>query len=191
MADDVRMLIETEKLDKPAVVGHGMGGKTAIALALANPALIGRLLVVDIAPVSYADRLLPYLEATRGIDVRSPQQRTLALQRMAERMPDSAAVAFLRGLMATPDQAFDERLNLEAIAAAVTTLCDFPPELLLLSSRLPARLIAGAASDRVQPAGVAALAEIFPSLQVVRIDGAGHRVHADRPAEFLAALDLE
>ena len=68
MAADVRMLIETEGLDRPVVIGHSMGGKTAMALALESPATVGRLVVVDIAPASYPDQVPPYLDAMRGVD---------------------------------------------------------------------------------------------------------------------------
>ncbi|WP_418320976.1 alpha/beta fold hydrolase [Piscinibacter sakaiensis] len=191
MADDVRMLIETEKLEQPLLIGHGLGGKVAMALALKSPAAIGRLVIVDIAPVSYAERLLPYFEAVSGIDIRSADERRIALQRITEKMPGSAAVGFLNDLAAAPADLLDERLNLQAIATSVRTLCEFPPELLLLSCPLPTLLIRGARSDRVQPAAAAALTEQFPQLRVVTIDGAGHWVHADRPAQFIAALALE
>lgn len=190
MADDVRMLIETERLARPVVIGHGLGGKVAMALALSSPGSVGRLIVVDIAPISYADRLVPYFDAIAGIDIRSPAQRKLALQRLSEKMPGSPVVAFLQEMAAAPADHFDERLNLQAIAASVHTLCEFPPELLLQSCPVPTRLICGSRSDRVKPTDVAALAEPFPQLQWVTIDGAGHWLHVDQPAEFLAATTL-
>src|SRR3712207_2878600 len=55
MADDVLDLIRRERLERPAVMGHSMGGKTAMALALLHPAEVAQLIVADIAPVRYAD----------------------------------------------------------------------------------------------------------------------------------------
>jgi esterase len=73
----------------------------------------------------------------------------------------------------------------------VHTLCEFPPELLLQRCRAPTRLILGSRSDRVKPADLAALAYPFPQLDVVTIEGAGHWLHVDQPAQFLAATGLQ
>ena len=75
MADDVRALIEWEQLHLPAVMGHSMGGKTAMALALLYPELLSRLIVVDIAPVCYADRLSMTAEAMRAVDTVAAASR--------------------------------------------------------------------------------------------------------------------
>jgi esterase len=190
MAADVRALIDSEGLDRPAVIGHSMGGKTAMALALEHPESVGRVIVVDIAPVSYADRLTPYVEAMLSIKARSTADRAEAMRQMSEKISDATAVAFLMQNLTVRDDHFDWRLNLPAIGAAVPALCAFPPE---LSSRRfdgPALLIAGSLSDYVSPSDRAAFAELFPQARNVQIDGAGHWVHADRPAEFLAALGL-
>ena len=69
MAADVRALIRGEGLDRPVVIGHSMGGKTAMTLALESPESVGQLIVVDIAPVSYADRLTPYVEAMLSLNL--------------------------------------------------------------------------------------------------------------------------
>lgn len=190
MAADVRMLIETEQLDRPVVIGHSMGGKTAMTLALESPASVGRLVVVDIAPVSYGDRVTPYLEAMRDVDTGSMTQRADAVRQLSERIPDAQTVAFLMQNLVVREEHYDWRLNLPAIAAAVHTLSGFPPEALLRSYRGPATLIHGSLSDYVRPLDRAVIAEAFPTLRRVEIEGAGHWVHVDRPAELIAALDL-
>ena len=190
MAADVRALIDSEGLVRPVVIGHSMGGKTAMTLALENPESVGRLIVVDIAPVSYADRLTPYVEAMQSINPRTTIDRAEAMRQMSAKIPDAAAVGFLLQNLVVRDDHFDWRLNLPAIGAAVPALCAFPPE---LSSRRfdgPALLIAGSMSDYVSASDRAAFAELFPQAQTVEIDGAGHWVHADRTAEFVAALEL-
>ena len=190
MAEDVRMLIESEGLKRPVLIGHSMGGKIAMALALEHPGAVGRLIVVDIAPVPYADRFTPLLDVMRGIETQSLSQRADAMRQMAGRIPDPAAVGFLMQNLVARDEHFDWRLNLPAIGAAVSSLSGFPPALLLRSYRGPATLIHGALSDYVQADDLALLAEPFPRLEAVEIAGAGHWVHADCPAEFLKALHL-
>lgn len=86
MAADVRALIRSEQLDRPVVIGHSMGGKTAMTLALESPESVGRLIAVDIAPVSYADRLTPYVEAMLSIDPRTTADRAEAMRQMSEKI---------------------------------------------------------------------------------------------------------
>jgi len=95
----------------------------------------------------------------------------------------------MQNLMVKDDH-FDWRLNLPVIGAAIPELRAFPPELATRRFNGPATLITGSLSDYVTPADGAAFVEQFPRAQTVEIDGAGHWVHADRPAEFLAALGL-
>ena len=190
MAADVRALIRREGLDHPTVIGHSMGGKTAMTLALESPESVGHLIVVDIAPVSYADRLTPYVEAMLSLNTRAPADRADVVRQMLDRIPDAAAVGFLMQNLTVRDDHFDWRLNLGAIGAAIPTLCAFPPELAARRFNGPATLITGSLSDYVTLADAAAFAEMFPQAQTVEIEGAGHWVHTDQPAEFLAALDL-
>jgi esterase len=152
--------------------------------------VVGRLIVVDIAPVSYADRLTPYVEAMQSIDPRTTVDRAQAMRQMSAKIPDAAAVAFLLQNLTVRDDHFDWRLNLPAIGAAVPALCAFPPELASRRYGGPALLINGSLSDYVSQADRAAFAELFPHAKTVQIEGAGHWVHADRPTEFVNALGL-
>lgn len=188
MAADVRALIRSEGLDRPAVLGHSMGGKTAMTLALESPESVGQLIVVDIAPVSYADRLTPYVEAMLSLEPRAAADRADVARQMLGKIPDAAVVSFLMQNLTARDDHFDWRLNLPAIGAAIPELCTFPPQLVARQFNGPTTLITGSLSDYVSAADRAAFAEQFPEAQTVEIDGAGHWVHADQPAAFLAAL---
>lgn len=190
MAADVRMLIEAERLDRPVVIGHSMGGKTAMTLALESPSLVGRLIVVDIAPVSYADRVTPWMEALHGADTAALSQRAELVRRMSARVPDPRTVALLMQNLVVRDDHFDWRLNLPAIGIALQTLGGFPPEALLRRYGGLATLIYGSLSEYVRPLEPALFTDAFPNMEMVEIEGAGHWVHVDRPAELIAALDL-
>lgn len=189
MAADVRELIWSEGLDRPVVIGHSMGGKTAMILALESPESIGRLIVVDIAPISYADRLTPYVQAMLTLNPRTVDRAEVRRQ-MLDRIHDASTVGFLMQNLIVRDDHFDWMVNLPAISAAIPELSAFPLELKKLQFNGPATLIIGSLSDYVTPAGRAAFSEKFPQAQTIRIDGAGHWVHADQPAGFLAALGL-
>ena len=144
MAADVRALIRSERLDRPVVIGHSMGGKTAMTLALESPKSVGRLIAVDIAPVSYADRLTPYVEAMLSIDPRTTADRAEAMRQMSEKISDATAVAFLMQNLAVRNDHFDWQLNLPAIGAA-------HPRAVCLSGRVGSAAIrrAGDADHRI------------------------------------------
>jgi esterase len=188
MAADVRMLIEAQQLDRPVVIGHSMGGKTAMALALEAPEAIGRLVVVDIAPVSYPDRFSSYIDAMQRVDTASLRKRADASQLLAQRIHDSDLVGFLMQNLVSHGAHFDWRVNLPAIGAEMHSITSFPAELQLRRYIQPTTLIRGALSDYVQSDDLDVFREMFPDLDVIDVQGAGHWVHADRPGEFLAAL---
>ena len=188
MADDVLQLIRTLRLDRPAVLGHSMGGKTVMALALRQPSAVGRLVVVDIAPVGYADTLTPFAEAMRSADVVGAASRTEVQRRLQHSVPDAGVVPFLMQNLVTRNDHFDWRLNVLAISAAMPQLSGFPSELLGARFAGPVTVIAGEHSDYVSEPDGAAFRPMFDDLEVEVVEGAGHWVHADRPSAFLASL---
>lgn len=188
MASDVQALIEREGLDAPTLIGHSMGGKTAMALALLSPDLVGRLVVVDIAPVSYVDRFSGYLDAMRGLDLLAIASRAEVQSRLASCMPGQGVVDFLMQNLVPRNEHFDWRINLQAIAASVGDLCDFPPQLYKRRFVGPVMLITGARSDYVKPADHRQFRALFPEQESHVIDRAGHWVHADQPDAFLSVL---
>ena len=188
MADDVLQLIAKLRLDRPAVMGHSMGGKTAMALALRHPAQVGRLIVVDIAPLSYADTLTPFAEAMRSADVFAAASRTEVQRRLQHAVPDRGVVPFLMQNLVTRNDHFDWRLNLLGIGAAMPQLCTFPSALLGARFTGPLKVIAGANSDYVAQHDGSSFRPMFADIEVEVIDDAGHWVHADQPAAFLASV---
>jgi pimeloyl-ACP methyl ester carboxylesterase len=188
MADDVKQLIERLSLKRPAVLGHSMGGKTAMALALMYPALVDRLIVVDIAPVSYADTLTPFADAMRSVDVVAAASRVDIQRRLQELVPDPNVVPFLMQNLMIRNDRFDWRLNLVGIGAAMPQLCAFPSEILGLHLRRRTTVIAGANSDYVTESDGVEFRPMFPQVTVEVVEGAGHWVHADRPDAFLACV---
>jgi pimeloyl-ACP methyl ester carboxylesterase len=188
MADDVLQLIRTLRLDRPAVMGHSMGGKTAMALALRQPSAVSRLVVVDIAPVPYADTLTPFAEAMRSVDVVAAASRAEVQRRLQDSAPDPGVVPFLMQNLVMRNDHFDWRLNLLAISAAMPQLSSFPSELLGAQFDGPVKVIAGERSDYVAQHDGAAFRPMFDDVEVDVVADAGHWVHADRPVAFLASL---
>ena len=188
MADDVLQLIKTLRLDRPVVMGHSMGGKTAMALALRQPEAVSGLVVIDIAPVPYADTLTPFAEAMRSVDLVAAASRAEVQRRLQDSAPDPGVVPFLMQNLVMRNDHFDWRLNLLAISAAMPQLSSFPSELLGAHFAGPVRVIAGEKSDYVAQRNGAAFRPMFDDLEVDVVADAGHWVHADQPTAFLASL---
>jgi pimeloyl-ACP methyl ester carboxylesterase len=188
MAGDVLRVIEREGLVQSAVMGHSMGGKTAMALALLHPQAVGRLILADIAPVVYADRLSPFAEAMRGIDLLTAGSRGEIQQRLAGAVPDANVVPFLMQNLVSRDAQFGWRINLAGIGAAIPTLSGFPDELRGLQYTGPVQVIAGGRSDYVEHHDGRDYRPMFPKTRIDVIDSAGHWVHADEPQRFLALV---
>ena len=188
MADDVLMLMDRLGLKQPAVMGHSMGGKTAMALALRHPQRVGRLLVVDIAPLSYADTLTPFAQAMRGVDMLTAASRAEVQGRLQQSVPDPQVVPFLMHNLVLHNDRFDWRINLLGISAAMPQLCSFPSSLLGAQFGRPVTVLAGEHSDYVAARDGSAFLPMFTQVEVDVIADAGHWLHADQPSAFLARV---
>ena len=189
MAGDLLRHIASQDLSRPAMIGHSMGGKAAMMAALLAPERIGRLVVVDIAPVRYRHGFRSLLEALAGLDLAGIDRRSAADDRLAESVPDAALRGFLLQNLVLRDGSYVWRLNLAAISAAEDALRDFPD---LPSSAVfegSTLFLAGAASDYVRPDHAPVVERYFPNAEIRRVDGAGHWVHAERPEAFLAEVE--
>jgi pimeloyl-ACP methyl ester carboxylesterase len=185
MAQDVLALIEAEKLEKPVLLGHSMGGKTAMVAALADPNAIGALIVADIAPVSYGRSHDPYIGAMRSIDLTKVERRGDADAALRDAVPEAGLRGFLLHNLVLGDDGAHWRLNLEAIDHNLPALTDFPLPRAGSVYSGPSIFVAGANSDYIQPDHHATIRQLFPKASVLLIADAGHWLHAEKPAEFL------
>jgi esterase len=185
MADDVGAFIEREGLERAALIGHSLGGKVAMRLALRRADLVERLIVVDVAPVAYAHSFAPFVEAMRQIDLSAVTRRTDADLQLEGAIGDPAIRNFLLQNLQKSDAGFVWRVNLEALAANMPELLGFPAPGEEAAYRGPALFIAGARSPYIKAEHKPLIARLFPRAGHAVIEGAGHWVHAERPAEFL------
>jgi pimeloyl-ACP methyl ester carboxylesterase len=188
MAQDVLDLIEREQLEHPFVIGHSMGGKTAMALALLHPEAIDGVAVVDIAPMHYAGQFASHVAAMRGVDLAGAEHRRKIRQMLASRLEGDAPVDFLMQNLRRQNDCFDWRLNLMATAVCMPDLCGFPEALYGRRYEGPALFVSGGESDYVGNEAHARILRMFPHAQLQSIAEAGHWVHADQPDALLCAL---
>lgn len=187
MADDLRAFLDTHKLAEATIIGHSVGGKTAMTMALEHPERVDRLVVVDIAPVAYDHSHLALVHAMQEVDLGGTRRRADVEERLAARIADAPTRLFLMQNVVTRNGSLAWRINLEAIAAAMPQLTDFPDE---AGHEYDGRVlfVRGERSDYVDATHQDAIFALFPQAEFAVIDNAGHRVHAEQPDPFLARV---
>lgn len=161
------------------VVGHSMGGKAAMTLALTRPDTIRRLVVLDIAPIAYGHTQTPLIEALLAADLNGITRRSEADARLAPAVSDPGTRAFvLQSLEIGPPARW--KMNLNGLRAAMGDLIGWPKGL-TPGFAGPVLAMAGGRSDYVTADGETALRHYFPQVTLQRIAGAGHWLHAEAP----------
>lgn len=180
MAGDLAQVIEAEGAAMD-VMGHSMGGKAAMVLALTRGDLVRRLAVLDIAPVAYAHTNLHHVEAMRRVD-----PARVASRREAEAIMggDPVLAPFL--LQSLDLEAGRWRLNLDALASHMDDIVGWPGTPGRFEG--PALFLSGEDSDYVLPEHRDEIAAQFPRARFARLKGAGHWLHVDRPREVEGAV---
>ncbi len=148
MAADVAETLDSLGISRAHVLGHSMGGKTAMLLALREPQRVRSLIVVDIAPVAYEKGVDPVLNALLSIDLTSLQNRVEADAKLAERITSKAVRDFLlANLQRSADGAFQWRINLPVIRDYFVEVTSWPDAESVYAG--PALFIRGEKSDYV------------------------------------------
>ena len=165
------------------LLGHSMGGKAAMQLALTEGALIRRLVVADIAPVAYTHDQTRHIDAMRALDLTDLATRGEADRRLARHIEDDSLRAFfLQSLDLKSENGPRWRLNLDALEAEMTKIVGWPGT----SGRFerPTLFLTGANSHYVRPEHRETIRALFPAARFARIPDAGHWLHAEKPREF-------
>ncbi len=182
MADDLAEMIEGLG-GKASVLGHSMGGKAAMVLALTRPELVDKLIVADIAPVAYPHSLAHHVKAMQKVDLTAMQRRgdvEDALEAHIDAKDVRTFLALSADLKADPPK-WD--LNLDVLLAEMDTITGFPD----VDGRFsgPTLFLTGLNSDYVTPDHRQKILSLFPAATHAGLKGAGHWLHAEKPREFL------
>ena len=189
MAADLAQAVEHHCGGKAVVLGHSMGGKAAMALALTRPEVLAGLIVADIAPVPHDHTHLPYIRAMQAIDLSAVARRSEADPLLAEAVPDRMLRSFLLQNLSIEDGRAEWRINLEALGTNMTALLDFPVDLPEAAFEEPSFFLHGGASPYVAPETHPRIRALFPAAEIEALDGAGHWLHAEQPDVFLARVE--
>ncbi|MBW4710647.1 alpha/beta fold hydrolase [Roseobacter sp. YSTF-M11] len=183
MANDLAEVIE--HIGGPVhVIGHSMGGKASMVLALQKPDLIRRLIVGDIAPVAYTHSQIQFIEAMRRVDLSKVTRRSDAEAQLGELGVDPALQSFFTQSLDVPEKRW--RLNLDVLAAEMEKILSFP----LIEGHFegPVLFLSGAQSDYVSAQHRPTIKSLFPTARFAKLPKAGHWLHADNPRAFEAAV---
>lgn len=187
MAEDVFELIRQENLGKVQVIGHSMGGKVAMQLALAHPTDIESMISVDVGPQAYGPRHQDILCALLGLHLEEFKTRTEIEAALAGHIPDLPTRRFLlKGLRREADGTFRWRTGLKEIEANYPHL----NEAIQASEPFPGRalFVRGEYSDYIDNAELPVLQNLFPNAELATVPRAGHLIHVDQFDQLVAIV---
>lgn len=190
MAEDVLELIESEKLGDVILLGHSMGGKVAMRLALDSPEVISKLIVLDIAPRKYPVHNQDVVAALLKVQPEKLATRKEAEEILASQLKDQGTIQFLLKNLYWDETGDTKKLkwrfNLPVIAknlAVVSDATDTPAP-----CDVDTLFIRGEKSNYIQASDEQQIKSVFPNSELQTIEDAGHWVHADNPEEMYHAV---
>ena len=183
MANDLAEVIE--HIGAPVdVLGHSMGGKASMALALTRPELVRSLISADIAPVSYTHSQIHFIEAMRAVDLNTVTRRAEASEQLEAQGVSAELQSFFTQSIDILNKAW--KLNFDALAADMDKILSFPT--LAGSYDGPTLFLSGAESDYVTREHRPIIKPLFPNARFAKIPEAGHWLHSERPRAFESAV---
>ncbi len=190
MSADIIEYIESKMLVPTHILGHSMGGKTAMKIATLHPELISKLIVVDIAPRYYPVHHMPIIEALQSLNL-STENRADIEHQLSERISQSDIRMFLLKSLHRTSHGFEFRFNLEVIAEQIDEIGKALPASAVYYG--PTLFIGGSRSDYILGSDYEPIKTHFPNARIETVENAGHWVHAEQPekvynlvAEFLS-----
>lgn len=191
MAGDILQLLDELQMDDAIFIGHSMGGKLAMWLALAASSRVTQLVSVDIAPVAYRSGFSLILQALMDLPLEQINSRKEADAWLAPAIPTKSVRDYLLQNLQHTSQGWKWRNNVAALNAGIRTISDFPSASSEQRYTGPSLFIYGSESDYVLAEYHSKIMQLFPTAKLQSIDGAGHWVYADRADSFLQVINAQ
>ncbi|XP_014808527.1 PREDICTED: alpha/beta hydrolase domain-containing protein 11, partial [Calidris pugnax] len=192
MSLDVQHLLTRLGIAKCILLGHSMGGKTAMTLALQRPDLVERLISVDISPGSTApvSEFSAYISAMKSVKIPDGLSRSAARQLADDQLRPVVQLPQLRQFLLTNlvevEGRYIWRVNLEAISHHLADIMNFP--VFHKPYPGPTLFLGGSNSPYISSKDYPEIKRLFPKADIQHIEGAGHIVHQDKFEEFITAV---
>ena len=179
MADDLVEVITSLKI-RPNIIGHSMGGKAAMVLALKNPDLVERLLIADIAPVTYKHDQSKFIEAMQKIDLSKVERRSDAIIALSKYVEDKSLQNFFTQSLDLKTKTW--KLNLDILSSEMHEILGFPK----IDGKFSGHTLffRGEKSEYIRAEHREIINSLFIKARFATLKDAGHWLHAEKPREF-------
>lgn len=183
MADDVQTFMQKHSIASAYILGHSMGGKTAMQVAMTHAQVVDKLIVVDIAPGAYGRRHDHIFEALCNVDLKKYSSRKEVEEDLALKIREHATVQFLlKNLGRDESGGFRWKMNLPVLRKHYDELGAAIPHSMTFEK--PAMFVRGGKSSYITDDEKRRIKKMFPRSSIVTIKNAGHWVHADAPEDL-------
>lgn len=182
MVADLAATLDSLDIKCCALLGHSLGGKLAMAFALAYPTRVSQLIVADIAPVSYQRSHQAVFAGLNAVTLSKITSRGDADKQMADHIIEPGVRQFLLKSLQKTEQGFNWRFNLAELAQDYDQLLSAPASNREYTG--PVLFIKGSESDYILAEHRPQIMRLFPAAQAKIINGTGHWLHAEKPSAF-------
>ncbi|HHP7240588.1 MAG TPA: alpha/beta fold hydrolase [Cyclobacteriaceae bacterium] len=183
MVEDVIETLKELKINKINIIGHSMGGKVAMLLAVSYPQLIDKLIVVDISPRYYPIHHREIINAMKSLRLNNIETRSQADEQLKTKIPDFGTRQFiLKNLQRNNGNGFSWKLNLESIDKNLENIGEPLPGKSIFNGT--ALFVRGGQSDYIQDNDLELIEKYFPDYNLETVNKSGHWVHAEQPVAF-------
>ena len=183
MAEDLHGFLIQHSIQNPIILGHSMGGKTAMLFATQHPEMLEKLIVVDIAPKTYPVHHHQIIEGLKSLNLGNIERRSDADKQLAIHIPqDDTRQFLLKNITRSENGGFKWKMNLLAIEKEIETIGYGLSENTVFEKET--LFIRGLKSDYIQDKDIDLIQEHFPNSKLESVENAGHWVHAQAPQEL-------
>lgn len=183
MANDLLLLMDAHACEQVNILGHSMGGKVAMWLALNHPDRVNHLIIADIAPVKYPNRFKVIIQAMLSLDLSKLLSRQDADNKLADMLESQSLRSYLLQNLVSVDGQWQWRMNLQALSNGINQIMDFPATSAEFDK--PTLFIGGERSDYLADEYANDVLNYFPMAEFVTVAEAGHWLYAEQPQQFI------
>ena len=185
LVEDLHNYIQHYQLEKVNIIGHSMGGKTAMLFAVTYPELVDKLIIVDISPRMYQPHHNAILAGLNSIDFSVQNTRTLVDKKLAELIPEFGVRQFLlKNVYWVEKGQLGYRFNLESLTENNPEIGEGLPSFTVFEKET--LFLKGEKSDYITQDEEPIIEAHFPNSKIIEIKNAGHWLHAENPKDFYA-----
>lgn len=202
MVDDLKEYIDTHKISSPIILGHSMGGKTAMWFTINYPDIASHLIVVDISPVGYtqitnpSDLVSEHLNIVNGmksVNIEMLKSRNEIDQELSHYIPSEKIRQFLlKSIERKKNGHYSWKINIEALRNSLQEIMggiDIEKKATLINPALPVLFVKGELSNYIPDKDFPEIKKIYPNARIETIFDTGHWIHAEKPEALIAVVN--